>query len=507
MSFSIHTAKLDRELLRDFVRKNLDISKTAFNLILHLTPYVDRDGRIHLDKAIKANTYYDRQSIKKAFNELCETTYNDKKLISYEDGYYVSNFHVATSGKLTYLKHLPIFNSPEFLNLTLNQTRLLMYIATNNVRNQYTAVAIENLYKNTLHDPEYGLNIYHSSKSMRDDLFYLIDMGFVHVRLHGEDSELDKTDSTYKKHFNDYCEFKNEKKARTSKYKKNNHVIGLKVNPALFEKDAIANEASKAEIRLLCDRYHMFHEDLKPETFNYITGKKNEMIELFGEAGFSLYRNALEKYFKEKHEFIVYYDQLKKAANHFTDFYLLEEIKMVILAALKFELGSRGELTATGYPISEVHIPSLVRYFIANSSDEHKVLIDQDIQLIKDADDLMSGINADEPWTHLADSITAVYAAHTPTVREIFFEKCWKTGINNPQAVFERVDAKEFVLSLAKKALLSQQKSLDDEARKIKQIVRFFRKKSIPLIPDPYLIKEDDKQEAVYHPVHNWLKE
>ncbi|RBP05323.1 hypothetical protein DET59_10440 [Rossellomorea aquimaris] len=44
MSFSIHTAKLDRKLLRDFAMKQLNMSQTTLNLIFHLTLFVETDA-------------------------------------------------------------------------------------------------------------------------------------------------------------------------------------------------------------------------------------------------------------------------------------------------------------------------------------------------------------------------------------------------------------------------------------------------------------------------------
>ncbi|MBD3842455.1 MAG: hypothetical protein IE909_11325 [Campylobacterales bacterium] len=482
MSFSIHTPKLNRDLLRDFSKKNFKISNTALNLIFQLTPFVDRDGRVHLNKeSVRRNMFCDRRSFNAALNELRETTYKGKNLLTYENGYYISSFHLSSKGDDSYLKHLPTFNSPGFQNLSKNQTRLFLYIATLNIKNQYTKVAVENLYKNSLHDHQYGMDVYDSYQDMVEDLFFLIDNGYIFVRLPKSEFHLDKNDPNYKISFNNMCGLTDKRKLRTSKYHKQKHIIGLKINPSLFEAKAISNQASEMEIRILADRYHMFHEDMKEDTFNFIIGKKNSMMEQFGMAGLSIYRTSIEKYFREKNENIVYYDLLGKAANHFTDFYLLEEIKKVILTAIKFELGDRGAFTTSVYPFAETHIPLLVNYFVANSSDEHKVLIDQDIHKIEEAHELMSGIAAGEPWTDLESSIKAVYTKHEYRVKEFFREECNKNGIYNSDILFEKINSRELVVSLASKSLLSQQKQLEQEAKKLKQIVRFFRKKKVPL--------------------------
>ncbi|WP_332634728.1 hypothetical protein [Halalkalibacter flavus] len=496
MNFGIHTAKLDRELLRAIAKKEIVMSKTAINLIFHLLPYVDHDGRIHLDKElVKKQMYCERRSFRRALDELCEITYRGKKLLTFENGYYVSSFHVSTKGADSYLKHLPIFTSPEFLELTLNQTRLFLYVATLNVWNQDTKVAIENLYKNTLHNDKFGMPVYHSYQDMVEDLFYLIDNGFVSARLPGETSEIDKNNSNYKELFNQMCGFVNNKKKRTSKYKKNNHVIGLKVATETFQQKAISNKASETEIRLLAEKHHMFHEDMKQDTFHMFTGKKKSLMQQFDEAGLNIYRASLEKYFAEKHENIVYYDLKNKAVNYFVDFYLLEEIKKVILSALKFETKKiRGEEFTSKYSFKEGHIYGLVNLFIADSSEEHKVLIDQDIQLIQEAHEVMSSRTAKAPWTDLSDSITAAFVKHTYTVKGMFEEECKKNGIDNADILFEKIDEKELIVSLASNSLLSQQKKADEEAQKLKQIVRFFRKKRIPLRMNAKLLEKQEQE-------------
>jgi hypothetical protein len=481
MSFSIHTAKLDRNLLRDIPLMKLNISQTAINLILHLNSFIDRDGRIHLDKeAVRKKMYCDRRELKRAINELRETTYKGKKLLTYENGYYVSHFHLPSNGKDTYLKHIPFYNSAEFQNLSKNQTRLFLYISTNNVRNQYTRVAVENLYKNTLHDIKYGLNIFESYKEMTKDLFFLIDNGYILVRFEGEKEAINKEESQYKEIFHRTFGFINNKKSRTSKYYKQKHKLDLKVNPQLFNQDAIENVANKTEICLLADQYHMCHEDIKDKTFNFIIGKKNSLMEQFGTAGLEIYRTALQKYFKEKNESIIYYDLVGKAVNTFTDFYLLEEIKKVILSTLENQLGGFVS-TSLSNPIKSAHIPKLIKYFIANSSDEHKVLIDQDIKKIDNAQDLLSGLAAEEPWTYLAESIETTYAVHEAKLYKMLRVEGVKAGIDQPFELLEAVNTKKLIASFAANAQLSKHKYLEEEANQLKQVVRFFKKKQTPL--------------------------
>lgn len=518
MKSYIHTTKLNRELFRDFALGNLKLSKSAIHLMLRLTPHIDRDGRIYFDKkTIKKEMYCDNRYLNVLINELRTTEYNGKKLLTYQNGYYISHFHVSTNGVKSYLGYYPIFTHADFLNLTLKQTRLFFYIATLNVKGQYVKVSVENLYKNMLHDKELGMSFYHNYISMAEDLFKLIDLGLVLVRLPGDeegDIYINKNTPNYEKLFHSLCNYVNDRKKRTSKIQKEKHLIGLKVNHQLTKEEVVGNDSSKTELRMLTERYFLYFEDMKEKTVNIFISKKNEMMEMFGEAGLAMYRTSLEKYFEEKHEFILYYDQKDKAVNHFTDFYLLEEVKRVILGAIKSITEGRevDTYTDSGFPFPEVNIPLLVQYFVANSSDEHKVIIDQDIQYIENAFELMTGNTAEQPWEDLQQSIDATYAKHIPTVEKNFIEECEKNGVEKPFALLTTINLKELVVKLAEKSLLSQKRIDDEEAKKLKQVVRFFRKKQFTRTPYDQIQAREVKQIASAAPLNrddypNWLED
>lgn len=451
--------------------------------------------------------YCERNRFKRALFDLCNTTYKGKKLVTYENGYYVSHFHTSSNGDSTYLKYLPVLTSEKFLNLTKNQTRLFFYIATLNVHNQFTKVAIENLYKNKLHDLRYGMHVYDDYQSVAEDLFFLIELDLISIRIPGEKSALNKSVKGYKELFHQKCGFINNRKRRTSKFHKIKHVIGLKVNNELFNEKPIANKASETEIRLLAEYYHMFHEDMKKETFNFFIGKKKILMEQFDSAGLEIYRSSLEKYFKEKNENILYYDILGKAENHFKDFYLLEEVKKVILGSIRSALGNAGAISATGYPFTKAHIPSLVEFFINYSGDELKVLIDEDIRLIKKARELMSPLNSNEPWNSLQESIDCVYQKHNKLIKEQLKAECLKNGVSDTRELCSQTNVRAMIIDLAKKAILSQQKGLDEETEKIKRIVRFIKKKQLPIQLDFANKTKEEPRTGRPVPFYDWVSE
>lgn len=486
--FNIEGPKLDRKLLRAIANNTLKLSKTSIHLIIHLTPYIDNDGRIHMDKEqVRKELVCERRTIKKALKELRNTKFNGKKLLTYENGYYVSGFHVSTNGKTTYLKNFPVLRSAEFRNLSLNQIRLFLYILTFGVHNQYTRIAIENLYKNKLHDIKDGMKSHDDYKSVFKDLFKLLDKGFISIRIQEEDGNklyLQEKNNDDKNRFHEMCNYNDNKKSRTSKYKK--HVIHLKVNANKFKEKEFKNKASEAELRMLAERNHVCHEDLQQKTINIFIDKKNKLMEKFEGAGLEIYRSSLEKYFKEKNSDILYFDYIDKAVNYFSDFYLMDEIKKVILGALKSVMGDRGAIVETGYPFKPHNISELIKYFITNSSDEHLVLIDQDMQLMHEAHELVNteSLTSKEPWSDMSKSIEGVYSKHILAIEEMFREECREENAENLPTLFSEViiksNIKEFIVFLAKKSLLSKQQDTEEKANKIKEIVHFIKKKHNP---------------------------
>ncbi|MYL35540.1 hypothetical protein GLW08_19630 [Pontibacillus yanchengensis] len=476
-NFNSYIPKLNKGLLRDYSTNKLSISKSAIDLIVTLTPYIDRDGTLHIDLVhVRKLMKWDRRTLKRILFELFNTRYKGKELLTYENGYYVSHFHVSSNGESTYQKHLEVLHSPEVRNLSKNQSRLFYYILTSNVYNQRTRIYIENLYKNKLHDLKCGLTIYDDYKSLTEDLFKLLELGLISVTLPGEESNnyVDVKENGYQKKFHHIFGYKNDKKQRTSKYLKKKHVIGLKINAKHFDKKPIGNKAGEEEIRLLANRSLFFYEDMSEDTINLFISKKNELMEKFGTAGLEIYRVTLNKYFKDKKESIIYYDLIGKAVNYFNDFYLLEEIKDVILGSIRSETKETGKESS----YISLDLPALIRYFITYSSDEHKVLLDQDIQLIQYAYDVIFSSSEDNHWNELQESIQSVFDKHGTAIRDAFISECEMNDITPSPSMLSDEEVREVIVSNAKNHILSKKQSIEEATRKSKEVIRFFRKKT-----------------------------
>jgi hypothetical protein len=485
MKFGASTAKLDKKLLRAFAKRKLSISKLSLHLMIRLTPLVDYDGRIHMDsELLRKKLFLTHDHLKRLLFELLNTSYEGKALLTFEDGHYISHFHVISNGENTYQQFIPFLLDPEFMNLSLNQTRIFLYVLTNNNRNQYNEVAIENLYHNKLHDKDFGLDVYKCYRSLVEDLFYLNDAGFVQIRFYENDElvTLEPNSTSHKKVFNTTFGYINNRKGRTSKFLKKSHKVGVKVNPRLMvdKAETIRNYANLAELYRFAERCHIFREDIKQETYNYLISYKNALVDLFGQTGLNIYLSTLDKYFREKGSDITYYDLKDKAANVYMDYYLLNEIKRIILHAIKFSLGEKGALASSGYVFEKNDIKKLVEFYVARSGDEHKVLIDQDIQLIEKARDLMDPLNiemVEEHWVNLDDSISAVYDKYDSMFHQALATQCLKLGTMPSYGLTRTINFKEMIVELAQKSMLSKKEEIEKEVEKLKDVILFFKKK------------------------------
>lgn len=450
--------------------------------MIQLSPYIDRDSRIHMDEElVRKSMFCTRRVFINAINELFNTTYKGKRLLGFKDGYYVSNFHVWSNGETTYQKSIPVLFSPQFQELDLNEMRLFLYVLTSSVHNQFSKVYVENLYNNTLHNGVSGLRVHDAFKRMAKDLLSLIDRGLIQVRLYNDARMiLDPKDPSYQKIFYEYCGLINNRKSRTGKLKKRKHLIGIRIHPDVFNKPAVNNIASEMEFRSLADRYHIFHEDLKKETIDFIIGKKNSLVDQFGEFGLHIYRRSLEKYFSDYKADVLYHDHLNKAANHFSDFYLMEEIKNTIVDILK-RITKDGvvadPLQSFQHTEEKPNISKLIEYFIANSSDEHKILINLDIKSIDDANRYMDPLypEAQEPWTDLYEAIRNTYHHYQLKIRKEYVNEIHSKGFSAPD-ILDKLDVIELIESRAKAAALSTERRLEEETRKLKQYIRFLSK-------------------------------
>lgn len=121
---------------------------------------------------------------------------------------------------------------------------------------------------------------------------------------------------------------------------------------------------------------------MRPETIPFFISIQNDLFDRFGSAGLELYRHALESYFSTEQENVLYHDLLAKedetkATNTMVDFYLLKEVQHIIVKGLT-EKTNLNDIES--YFAKENHLSNLIQYFIEKSSDNHKILLDAELE-------------------------------------------------------------------------------------------------------------------------------
>ncbi|HHW36793.1 MAG TPA: hypothetical protein GXX18_06070 [Bacillales bacterium] len=440
------TAKLNRDIFKSIGTGTLNLSPSCIHIMTNVAKYIDGiDGRIYVDmEQVRKDLFMQPETFKRAITELSENG-----LLLFANGYYYSRFHVLSNGKDEfYQKMLTAYTSPEVLNLTKNQLRLFYYVATMGMVGMWKAVNVENLYKNFLHDTRYGIQYFDSYRDFAEALFELIKKGLVSVWLVNSKKYVEKNTPQFKEVFHTYCEHNTAgRKKRTSA--KRMHKIALKIN------ESIANEvsdncANEAEFDYFAEQYQIVHQFIKIETKRYFIGLKNKLTETLGATGLAIYRSALEAYFCSNEEKVLYHDFINKAANYFKDFYLLEEVKKIIVGALASECGFKGALSsAVDYPVEKDSLDKLVSFFGDEASSNHLICLDAEIE--KQGISWLKVINKDKDfWRPLYDGIQEIYSIYTTSIV-----------------------TKAYVRSFAKEGLLTQKEELEEVVNSLKKNLSF----------------------------------
>lgn len=477
------TAKLNRDIFKSIGTGTLNLSPSCIHIMTYVAKYIDGiDGRIYVDmEQVRKDLFMQPETFKRAITELSQNG-----LLLFTNGFYYSRFHVLSNGKEeSYQKMLTAYTTPEVLNLTKNQLRLFYYVATMGMVGMWKAVNVENLYKNFLHDTRYGIQYFDSYRDFAEALFELIEKGLVSVWLVNSKKYIDKTTPQFKEFFHTYCEHNTAgRKKRTSA--KRMHKIALKIN------ESIANEvsdncANEAEFDYFAEQYQIVHQFIKIETKRYFIGLKNKLTETLGMTGLAIYRSALEAYFCSNEEKVLYHDFINKAANYFKDFYLLEEVKKIIVGALASVCGLKGALSsAVDYPVGKNSIEKLVSFFGSEASANHLISLDADIE--KEGISWLKVINKDKDfWRTLYDGIQAIYSIHSTSVV-----------------------TKESVRLFAKEGLLTQKKDLEEAVKNLKKDLAFIPLyKTSKLVPAQNTESTSGELESVFFDrngkLYNWL--
>ncbi|WP_274307969.1 hypothetical protein [Solibacillus daqui] len=473
------TAKLNRKLFFKFGNGTIDISKSALSYMFYTITFIGKDGRIFCDADMIRTALLFQH---KTYNRVIEELKGLGLLVEVNNQLY-SRFHVLSDGEKTdssYIRNLAIFTSPEVASLTKNQKRFFIYIATAGLLTgpaQY--VSVESLYSNKYHN---GVNYIESYHDLNEILSVLVGKGLIDVQIDGK--FYDKNSPDFEVIFHAYCNYnKITRKQRMSK--KRTHRIGLRVHlPLLNKANVVPNTSSHFEIEMLAINNYISPKNFREDTIHKFVGIQNDLFKLFGVNGIKIYREALVTYFEKEQLNILYYDQFAdpkttKAINTMVDFYLLPNVQQLIVQAASVQEPTN-ELDS--YFAEKENLVKLVHYFNSKSSDNHKVLLDEQLELC--GVDLQALVavesnknRTESAWFALHEQVELMYnhARYDENIVSIGYQK-------------------RVIRQWAKEGILSRKELLKQVIEKLHAKLTFIPlKTSIPNVPTLPIVSNEQK--------------
>jgi len=451
------TAKLDRELFFQISKGNVRISSNAINFMTYVIKYVAKDGRIYcnLDELNKS-LFMQKKTLNRVINELISLN-----LLSEKEGFLYSHFHVLSNGDKEdkgYIRNIKALTSNEFLALDKKKKRFFLYVASFARMGAPKSVSVEALYSNKYHS---GVNYIESYQELAEILFEFVQKGYFVVYINGK--RYDNTTNDFQHKFHAYCGY-NPTTGKKRMSLKRTHKIALAIHDRLL-KDVINNESSKEEIKYYANEYNIYHEVMRQETIPFIISIQNDLFERFSSAGLELYRHALETYFSTEQENVLYHDLLAKedetkAANTMMDFYLLKEVQQIIVKVLK-EKTNLNDLES--YFAKENHLSNLIQYFIEKSSDNHKILLDAELE--KHGLTLDRAINNVTKESFIEESLSLLNRHVTDIYKQFNFD--------SESTSLTAIQQKEIIRNWAVDGILAVKDSLKQAVNELRKKVLF----------------------------------
>ncbi|MCM3317957.1 hypothetical protein M3603_15165 [Rummeliibacillus stabekisii] len=326
-------AKMDRDIILKISKGLIPVESSTIDFIFHLSPYVDIDKKIN----INMQQLRDEMQCRKSTFEFALAQALQLGLITLKGNDYFSEIHIVTTGvggNYTYIPNLKILTSPLFKNYTLNQKRLFLYFLASRPPGLKHAVAIRNLYNNSLHNPGVGVDYFRSYREVVGTIIKMVESGHIGVEVTKSvgNEEVKKYFKQYsqsvdtRKEILKFLEIEESKKGQKWVYKEDE--LNLKISVHILHdsrKDIRKVTSSEQEIYNLCEAFEVpiYHLE-NHEAWRYIIAYKNYLYNQVGQKGISIYRESLANFFKDSAPLMEYYLQIDKVANYFMDFHLLK---------------------------------------------------------------------------------------------------------------------------------------------------------------------------------------
>jgi hypothetical protein len=489
-------AKPRHDLVFDFAKGNLKIAGSTMDLLMFVSPYVDIDGRIiiPLETARRALNMQ-LKTLTLAIHQALE---ND--LLYKKNGHYYSRFHMnvgkSVSG-LTYLKLLQEYSSPTLLNYSLNLKRLFYYFASFTKIGTKKKVTIENLYKNELHTNTFGISYFDTFKDLAKAMLTLIKDDQIQVQLIQDEQSNIGTLLTHdtpelEKTFYAFFGKAKEQNERTSVIKREKHKIKVQLSNRVIQNE-VRVVASETEFRLYADTHGICWEDMNLSTKNFLFAYKSDLYNRFGEVGLSIYRKSIQSYLKEHADSVLYHDLIKnKTANYVMDFYILKEVKEIIIGAARHQnilkgLKMSSHLLCNGYLINSKDVPEYLQYFMTKGSDNHQVQLDD--LFAEEKLDYTNFVDTCPIWKTFDEDVHTIYRARYSEFKDIMDPFEWRS----------------YVRELANRGLLANKVAFEEEIQELKETVLFMSK--FGYVRRRYNSGVDFVSSVEKVPFYNWLEQ
>lgn len=341
------TARMSREFVALLGKGDLNSTTNTIKMMFYMSPYVDFDGKVHMKKEeIKRILNVDMKNFKFAYKRALKLN-----LIEEKKGCIYSLVHVfKKSSDFTFIPNFKRLVSGNFPSLKQRTMQLFAYFMSSKPKG-YHRVNFENLYRNTLHTSDNGLDYFHDAKEVISALVELLKFDLIEIKLTSSGTSLDsKNIKNHKAFLEEYVGIytttennlsSKQRKIRTSSNRV--HTIDVRLSSSLTE-EIVKVKASEQELNLLLQDHYSGTDLLKVNTVMGLIGFKNELYKGVGLTGLTLYRESISTYLSEKWQLIDLHDTRDfglqdQIMNH----YLLPAIETVLLQVAK-------EIKATNNP-------------------------------------------------------------------------------------------------------------------------------------------------------------
>lgn len=487
-------AKPRHDLVYDFAKGRLKIAGKTMDLLMYVSPYVDVDGRIviPLEKARRALNMQPKELSQAIHQSLANN------LLYNKNGHFYSRFHINVDKSVTgmkYLKLLKEYSSPTLLNYSLNIKRLFYYFASFTKIGTPKKVTIEHLYKNELHTNIYGISYFQTFKELAKAMLTLIKNDQIQVQLIQDEASnigtlLSHDTPELEKTFYAFFGKDEDSNERTSAIKSEKHKIKVRLTERVINNE-LRVVASETEFNQYADTHGICWEDMQLKTKNILFKYKSELYNRFGMTGLSIYRKSIQSYLKEHAESVLYHDLMKdKTANYVMDFYILNEVKHIIIGAAQQlnilkEQTKSSQLLCNEYLINTTDVQEYLQYFMSKGSANHLVQLEG--QISKENIDYTTFYDASPIWKTFDKEVFDIYGARYSEFKDDIDIYSWMS----------------YVRELANQGLLASKEAFEKEIQDLKETVLYVSKYGY--VRKRYISGMDFVSSTEKVPFYDWL--